>query len=35
VIGGTGTFIGATETIKAEELYPAGSRTRVTIAYHT
>ena len=35
VTGGTGAFKGATGTIKAKELNSAGSRTRVTITYHT
>jgi len=35
VTGGTGAFKGASGTIKAKELNSAGSRTRVTITYHT
>ena len=35
VTGGTGTFKGATGTIAAKFLNSAGSRTAVTITYHT
>ena len=35
VTGGTGRFKGATGTIKAKNLNSAGSRTAVTITYHT
>jgi hypothetical protein len=35
VTGGTGTFNGATGTIKAKDLNKAGTRTAVTITYHT
>jgi hypothetical protein len=33
VTGGTGSFAGATGTIKAKNLNPAGTRTAVTITY--
>jgi hypothetical protein len=35
VTGGTGAFKGATGTIKAKNLNQAGTRTAVTITYHT
>ena len=35
VTGGTGSFKGATGTIKAKNLNQAGTRTAVTITYHT
>ena len=35
VTGGTGSFKGATGTIKAKNLNKAGTRTAVTITYHT
>ena len=35
VTGGTGSFAGATGTIKAKNLNPAGTRTAVTITYST
>jgi hypothetical protein len=35
VTGGTGSFVGATGTIKAKNLNPAGTRTAVTITYST
>jgi hypothetical protein len=35
VTGGTGAFKGATGTIKARNLNKAGTRTAVTITYHT
>ena len=35
VTGGTGSFAGATGTIKAKNLNPAGTRTAVTIIYST
>jgi hypothetical protein len=35
VTGGTGSFAGATGTIKAKNLNPAGTRTAVTITYGT
>ena len=35
VTGGTGSFVGATGTIKAKNLYKAGTRTAVTITYST
>jgi hypothetical protein len=35
VTGGTGSFVGATGTIKAKNLNKAGTRTAVTITYST
>jgi hypothetical protein len=35
VTGGTGSFVGATGTITAKNLNPAGTRTAVTITYST
>src|ERR1700722_6884844 len=35
VTGGTGSFKGASGTIKAKNLNQAGTRTAVTITYHT
>jgi hypothetical protein len=35
VTGGTGSFTGATGTIKAKNLNKAGTRTAVTITYST
>ena len=35
VTGGTGSFAGATGTIMAKDLNPAGTRTAVTITYST
>ncbi len=35
VTGGTGKFKGATGRIKAKNLDSAGTRTAVTITYHT
>ena len=35
VTGGTGSFVGATGTIKGKNLNPAGTRTAVTITYTT
>ena len=35
VTGGTGVFCGATGTITAKNLNQAGTRTAVTITYHT
>ena len=35
VTGGTGVFCGATGTITAKDLNKAGTRTAVTITYHT
>jgi hypothetical protein len=35
VTGGTGSFAGATGTIKAKQLNKAGTRTAVTITYST